>query len=138
MDNKAVVHATFQALCKANLGSQDYYALCSKANMVYLSDIPHFKFDELDFVRRFITLIDLAYESKTRIVCLAAVPLTELFSNILTTSETAALQNAIGDMSVKKEGGSSSSAGETDVRFAVARAVSRLVEMGSNNYGNSD
>jgi protein AFG1 len=163
LGKKAIVHATFASLCEANLGSPDYHALCNKAHTVYLSNIPHFRADELDFVRRFITLIDLAYESKTRIVCLSDVPLFEVFSNILSTPEVKAVQRTIEEMNVRRDGGSSSSmmstfigemewsatglrgaslatggAGESDVRFAVARAVSRLVEMGSKRYGSID
>jgi peroxisome-assembly ATPase len=73
------VKSTFKELCEENLGSSDYHALCKTASIVYLSSVRRFKSDELDFVRRFITLIDLAYEARTRIVCLSAAPLFKLF-----------------------------------------------------------
>jgi len=163
---KLVVSSTFEDLCQNFLGSPDYYALCNASSTIYLSGLRQFKSDELDFVRRFITLVDLAYETKTRIICLSTVPLFELFLNIVPTKTNVegALQGSLDrSMIVKGEGGSSSSmmstfigemewsatglseaslasggAGETDVGFAVGRAVSRLYEMGSEDYGIRD
>ena len=163
-DGKEIMKASFQELCEKNLGSTDYYALCKVANTVYLAGLSQFKEDELDFVRRFITLIDLAYESKTRIVCLSSVPLFELFAKIVASKNTPepAVQQKLEEMSVRRGGGSSSSmmstfigemewsatglpaslasggAGEVDVKFAIGRAVSRLFEMGSKSYGMND
>jgi protein AFG1 len=150
-----IVQASFQELCEQNLGSSDYYALCHKASVLYLSGLRQFKEDELDFIRRLITLIDLAYETKTRVVCQSSVPLFDMFTNIVPQDE--AIKAA--EMSVKKGGGSSSSmmstfigemewsatglpaslatggAGESDVKFAIGRCVSRLFEMGAKSYG---
>jgi protein AFG1 len=156
-NDSLTVHGTFKTLCEANLGSMDYYALCKAAKSIYISGLRKFRADELDFVRRFITLIDLAYESKTRVICLSEVPLLEVFTNIVAGVD---VKKAMEDMTVRGEGGSSSStmstfigetewsatglekaslasggAGETDVRFAVGRAISRLHEMGSRTYG---
>lgn len=163
---KLSVRGTFEDLCQAYLGSADYHALCKAADTVYLSGLRKFKADELDFVRRFITLIDLAYEAKTRVVCLSSVPLFELFADIVPNQipvEGALQEKLERSMTVKGEGGSSSSmmstfigemewsatglakaslatggAGETDVKFAIGRAVSRLFEMGSKGYGSKD
>lgn len=157
-----VVHATFEHLCQAYRGTSDYHALCKAAGVIYISGLRQFREDELDYVRRFITLIDLAYETKTRVVCLSNVPLFKVFSNIVPPAKEG-IQKRLEDMSVRKEGGSSSSmmstfigdmewsatglrsaslasggAGETDVRFAVGRAVSRLFEMGARSYGLDD
>ncbi|KAF2813108.1 AFG1-like ATPase [Mytilinidion resinicola] len=157
------VHGSFASLCESNVGSADYHALCKVASTIYISGLRQFSDEELDFVRRFITLIDLAYESKTRIICLSEAPLFEVFASIVPPEEAAAeLQKAMEEMTVRGEGGSSSSmmttfigevewsatglksvslatggAGETDARFAVGRAVSRLFEMGSKAYGNA-
>jgi protein AFG1 len=166
VDGKAVVEGTFEDLCQRNLGTADYHALCRVASTIYLTGLRKFKADELDFIRRFITLVDLAYESKTRIVIQSSIPLFEVFAEAAPVVEGTI--PASGDlskhieMSVKKGGGSSSSmmstfigdtewsatglpaslasggAGETDVRFAIGRAVSRLFEMGSKSYGVQD
>ncbi|KAJ5051457.1 uncharacterized protein L3040_001234 [Drepanopeziza brunnea f. sp. 'multigermtubi'] len=161
-----VVRSRFEDLCENFLGSPDYYALCKASSVIYLSGLRQFRADELDFVRRFITLVDLAYEAKTRVICSSSVPLFEVFANIVPRQIRVGgdLRDELGrQMSVKGEGGSSSSmmstfigemewsatglaeaslatggAGESDVGFAVGRAVSRLYEMGSTEYGITD
>jgi protein AFG1 len=161
--NDLLVHATFKSLCEADCGPSDYHALCKAARTIYLSGLRQFRADELDFARRFITLIDIAYENKTRVICSSEAKLFEIFGNIVSTSTNDKIRNAIEDISVRGEGGSSSSmmstfigetewsatglksmslasggAGESDVKFAVGRAVSRLFEMGSKGYGIGD
>ncbi|KAK5128161.1 hypothetical protein LTR08_004087 [Meristemomyces frigidus] len=155
---RPVVNGTFEELCERNLGSADYHALCDTASSLYISGIRQFRRNqtELDYVRRLVTLIDVAYERKTKVVCLADCRLTELFSNVA-PAVASQLQRSL---SVRKEGGSSSSmnstfigdtewsatglqsaslatggAGETDARFAIGRAISRLTEMGRTDYG---
>lgn len=164
-DSKIIASTTFAAICEANLGSSDYHALCKAASTIYLTGLRRFKEDELDFIRRFITLIDLAYEAKTRIICLSSVPLDQVFQSIVPARELLgdAVQERLEEMSVRGQGGSSSSmmstfigetewsatglekaslasggAGETDAKFAIGRAVSRLFEMGSKSYGVRD
>jgi len=160
-EGKIVVSSTFEELCHAFLGAADYHALCQASDTIFLTGLRKFKADELDYVRRFITLVDLAYEAKTRIICLSSVPLLEVFANIVPREipvEGALREVLERKMTVKGEGGSSSSmmstfvggtewsatglstaslasngAGESDVRFAVGRAVSRLYEMGSGD-----
>ena len=162
-----VVRATFDELCRANRGSADYISLCRGAKVIYVSGLRRFERDELDVVRRFITLVDLAYEAGVRIFCLSEVPLMEVFANIVPPRTIPVEENVKrqmgSSMTVRGEGGSSSSmsstffgdmewsatglreaslatggAGETDVRFAVGRAVSRLFEMGSPMYRSID
>jgi protein AFG1 len=162
-----LVRATFAELCHTNRGSSDFIALCRSAKSIHVSGLRKFGTDELDIVRRFITLVDLAYEAGVRIFCLSDVPLMEVFANIVppqTIPVEAKVKRQMNDnMTVRGEGGSSSSmsstffgdmewsatglreaslatggAGETDVRFAVGRAVSRLFEMGSPGYRSLD
>lgn len=162
-DSRVIVSSTFGELCEAFKGSADYHALCKSASNIYITGLRQFRFDELDLVRRFITLVDLAYQANSRIICLSCVPLFEVFANIVPNEllVEGKLQQQL--MTVKGEGGSSSSmmstfigdmewsatglseaslatggAGETDVRFAIGRAVSRLFEMGSKKYGTRD
>ena len=165
-DGDLIISSTFRELCEGFKGSADYLALCKTAKTIFISGLRKFGADELDFVRRFIMLVDLAYESRTRVVCLSSVPLLEMFNNIIAEKvpvEGELLRSLGRNMTVKGEGGSSSSmmstfigemewsatglaqaslasggAGETDVKFAIGRAVSRLFEMGSTKYGLSD
>lgn len=157
-----LVSGTFDDFCRGYLGSSDYHALCSSTATIFLSGLRKFASDEKDLVRRFITMIDLAYEKRTRVICQSSVPLGEVFMNIVPVDSK--LRNQLADgMRVKGEGGASSSmmstfigetewsatglteaslatggAGETDVGFAVGRAISRLYEMGSKEYGIRD
>lgn len=161
--SRNVVLSSFSSLCEARLGTSDYHALCNFADTVFLDGVRQFGADQLDFARRFITLIDIAYESKTKVVCMSSVPITELFTLIGVNVDENPGTIKTGDLKVKGEGGSSSSmmstfidnvewsatglmtaslasggAGETDVRFAVGRALSRLAEMGTRQYEERD
>ncbi|KAG9571403.1 AFG1-like ATPase, partial [Aureobasidium melanogenum] len=161
-ESKLIVSSTFAQLCEAKLGAADYHALCRKSKTIYLDGLRRFRLSELDFVRRFITLIDLAYESGTRVVISSDATVDEAFAEIVENERQRLMRKSGGlKMNVKKGGGSSSSmmstfvsgdtewsatglaeaslatggAGETDVGFAIGRAVSRLHEMGSSMYG---
>lgn len=156
---RTIVSSSFADLFQRNLGAADYHALCATANTVFVSGLRQFHTTELDYVRRLITLIDLAYETKTKVIILSDDPLTELFKKVAPSVQPQLLES----LSVRKEGGSSSSmmstfigetewsatglkaaslatggAGETDVRFAIGRAVSRLSEMGRRDFGMLD
>ncbi|KXT14188.1 hypothetical protein AC579_2461 [Pseudocercospora musae] len=159
IEKLSVVSGTFEELCQSFLGSADYHALCSSTSTIFISGLRAFSPSDRDFVRRFITLTDLAYETKTRVVCLSDVPLAEVFIKIARSEQ----KKSSRSMNVKGKGGASSSlmstyigetewsatglmeaslatggAGETDVCFAIGRAISRLYEMGSKTYGAKD
>lgn len=157
-----LVSGTFAQFCDKSLGAADYHALCSSTSTIFISGLRQFQSIDKDRVRRFITLIDLAYEKGTRVICHSTVPLGEVFVNIVPVDSK--LQNKLAaGMRVKAGGGASSSmmstfigetewsatgladaslatggAGESDVGFAVGRAISRLYEMGSAGYGVRD
>ena len=157
-----LISGTFAQFCDKSLGPADYHALCSSTSTIFISGLRQFQSIDKDRVRRFITLIDLAYEKGTRVICHSTVPLGEVFVNIVPVDSK--LQNKLAaGMRVKAGGGASSSmmstfigetewsatgladaslatggAGESDVGFAVGRAISRLYEMGSAGYGIRD
>jgi protein AFG1 len=157
-----LISGTFAQFCDKSLGSADYHALCSSTSTIFISGLRQFQSSDKDRVRRFITLIDLAYEKGTRVICHSTVPLGEVFVNIVPVDSKVQNKLAAG-MRVKAGGGASSSmmstfigetewsatglaeaslatggAGESDVGFAVGRAISRLYEMGSAGYGVRD
>jgi len=160
-----IVSSTFPQLCEAKIGAADYHALCRVSKIIFLEGLRPFRLSELDFARRFITLIDLAYESGTRIIISSNATIDEVFAEIVEAEQKRRKRQQGGlQMNVRKGGGSSSSmmstfvsgdtewsatglegaslatggAGETDVGFAIGRAVSRLHEMGSPVYGQMD
>ncbi|KAM0696093.1 hypothetical protein Q7P36_004576 [Cladosporium allicinum] len=157
-----LISGTFAQFCDKSLGPADYHALCSSTSTIFISGLRQFQSIDKDRVRRFITLIDLAYEKGTRVICHSTVPLGEVFVNIVPVDSKVQNKLAAG-MRVKAGGGASSSmmstfigetewsatgladaslatggAGESDVGFAVGRAISRLYEMGSSGYGTRD
>lgn len=172
-----LVHASFAELCETNLGAADYHALCGAASAIFIDGVRPLGRSELDFARRLITLVDVAYEARTRVfLCCSAAEgagtedLEGLFREVVVAErERVGVMSlysggkGLTTMDVRRGGGASSSmmstfvgdtewsatglaaaslasggAGETDVVFAVGRAVSRLYEMGSKGYGVKD
>jgi protein AFG1 len=157
-----VAYSSFSDLCARSLGAADYLALCRATKTIFLDGLHRFRARDLDYAKRFITLIDTAYEFGTRIFICSQDPLKAIFQEIVQVEHERS--NSHSQMSVKKGGGSSSSmmstfvngdtewsatgladaslatggAGETDVVFAIGRAISRLHEMGSSIYGQRD
>lgn len=175
-----LITATFSQLCESPLSASDYHTLCTATSHLYLHGVRKFLTGEKDAVRRFITLIDVAYEKGTRVICSygndeesdgkessLVESLREVFENIVPSAAASMMGGEKEDekekgikMTVRAGGGASSSmmstfigeaewsatglaeaslatggAGETDVGFAVGRAISRLYEMGSVRYG---
>lgn len=171
-----LITATFSQLCESPLSASDYHTLCTATSHLYLHGVRKFLAGEKDAVRRFITLIDVAYEKGTRVICSygndeesdgkkssLVESLREVFENIVPSASMMGGEKEDEKgikMTVRAGGGASSSmmstfigetewsatglaeaslatggAGETDVGFAVGRAISRLYEMGSVRYG---
>ncbi|KAG9691928.1 AFG1-like ATPase, partial [Aureobasidium melanogenum] len=118
-ESKLIVFSTFAQLCEAKLGAADYHALCRKAKTIYLDGLRRFRLSELDFVRRFITLIDLAYESGTRVVISSSATIDEAFAEIVENERQRLMRKSGGlKMSVKKGGGSSSIISSSVINFS--------------------
>ncbi|MCP4502980.1 MAG: cell division protein ZapE, partial [Deltaproteobacteria bacterium] len=151
----------FSELCYQPLGAADYISLCDRFPVIILERVPQLDANHLDEARRFVTLIDTCYESRTRLVLTAQVPLDELFVGF-----EAQVESSDGDeeLIVNEKGGNSSSFATTmirtkegeyyewsatgrigvslaqfssanDLAFSFRRAASRLVEMGGKEWG---
>jgi len=151
----------FSELCYQPLGAADYISLCSRFPVIIMECVPQLDANHLDEARRFVTLIDACYESRTRLVLTAQVPLDELFVDF-----EAQVESSDGDeeLIVNEKGGNSSSFATTmirtkegeyyewsatgrigvslaelssanDLAFSFRRAASRLVEMGGHEWG---
>tara|TARA_B110000259_G_scaffold161445_1_gene185529 strand:- start:518 stop:1573 length:1056 start_codon:yes stop_codon:yes gene_type:complete len=55
---------TFDDLCAANVGAEDYLTIAEKCNFITIDGIPNFNDGNVDQQQRFITLIDILYEKK--------------------------------------------------------------------------
>jgi predicted ATPase len=108
---KGVARLSFDELCRQPRGAIDYLEVCRNFHTLFVEGVPRLSIlSEANVVRRFISLIDVCYEAKSKLVCTAAAPPSEL----VTDQGTAA---TVGDES-----------------FAFDRTVSRLREMQSQLY----
>jgi cell division protein ZapE len=110
---KAVDHAayfTFDQLCSTTVGSADFQAIAAQFSTVFIAGIPQMTVDQLNWTRRFITLVDELYQLRVRVVVSAEAPPHQLLKTDM------ASDNA------------------PDEVFAFERCVSRLTEMQSKEY----
>lgn len=128
---------SFQELCGRPRSAADYIALCNEFNTIFIDEIPLMNIDMRDLARRFITFVDAAYESKTRLFCSSDVPIMQVFSgkgamDNTTSDQMRALMDDL-KMTMDDIGGSSIFSGDEEL-FAFARLLSRLTEMGTKSY----
>ena len=67
-----LVRAAFASLCGQALGASDYLALAARFPTVFLEGVPVLGPEKRNEARRLVTLVDALYESRTRLVVLAA------------------------------------------------------------------
>ncbi len=70
----------FRELCDGPRGKADYIELARRYHTMVLSDIPQFKIDEADIVRRFTWLVDEFYDRRVKLIVSAAAPPAELYA----------------------------------------------------------
>lgn len=145
-DGSAVQLSTAQ-LIEAAVGASDYRALTHFAKTIFITDVlPVFNNDTRNFARRFITLIDVCYEKKVRLVMRMEAESLEHMFRAVDVSKTATdiAEGLQFETEMAKRGvgadnrqlmSSSLYTGE-DERFAFRRAVSRLREMQTSSFGN--
>ena len=99
-----IVLFRFEELCDRPLGAADYIALANSKHTVALSGVPIFNGANRTAAYRFVTLIDVLYEHKVRLLCSAEGIPSQLFDNIKTIQEGKAVvvsgnaDTIIGDM----------------------------------------
>ena len=106
---KSIARFSFYDLCGAALGAADYLAIADRFSTIFLEDIPQLKIQDMNVVRRFITLVDALYENNVILIIHAEKKIDNLF--------------VVDD-----------DAGVFDEVFAFDRTRSRLDEMGSIAY----
>ncbi|KAI9741538.1 MAG: hypothetical protein M1818_004344 [Claussenomyces sp. TS43310] len=144
---------TFEELIGRPLSAADYIELMKHYDAFVITGVPGMTYRERDLARRFITFIDAIYESRAKLVITSAVPLTQLFlskdemAETLKQSDKGPAQSEIGedvddvmrnlmdDLKLNMDMLKSSSIFSGDEeKFAFARALSRLSEMGSQDW----
>ncbi|KAL4918641.1 AFG1-like ATPase-domain-containing protein [Aspergillus aurantiobrunneus] len=138
---------SFQQLIGSATGAADYLELVRNYEAFIVTDVPGMTLHQRDLARRFITFIDAVYESRAKLVLTTATPLTNLFISEFevktSLDENSAEHTDLSDsmrmmmddlgLSMKALKTSSIFSGDEE-RFAFARALSRLSEMGSKEW----
>ena len=149
---------TFDELMGRATGAADYLELVRSYEAFIITDVPGMNIRSRDLARRFITFVDAVYEGRAKLVLTTAVPLTQLFMSrdeIGESLSAAADKGDKGAQAAKADGSdvndamrslmddlgmnmsmlknSSIFTGDEEA-FAFARALSRLSEMGSQEW----
>ena len=159
-----ILVSDFATLCEGARGAADYASLCAEHDVLVVRDIPALTPSKADAAKRFITLIDVAYDDRVKLLCTAADSVDQLFSSVAasvanlaqapTPAQPAPAHDPAGqllpdELDVSKPmhaagsdpaaGGLASSVAQRaaldELAFACERATSRLIEMGSPLYG---
>lgn len=145
---------TFDELIGKPTSAADYIELTRSYDAFVVTDVPGMTYQSRDLARRFITFIDALYESRAKLVLTTAVPLGELFLSKDELKQAAgngkddkkdateegsdldaAMRNLMDDLGMNMNSLKNSSIFSGDEeRFAFARALSRLSEMGSQEW----
>jgi predicted ATPase len=151
---------SFEELCDADLGANDYRAIARQFDIVILEDIPTLNLEGHNRARRFITLIDELYEGKCALLCCALEATTpmELFESTTTSTTTISktrstttaattslvvgndgddvVETTFKGIDVATQGGTAvgALASVRELAFAFERASSRLFEMCSRSW----
>ena len=76
---RGVAWFPFAALCAQALGAADYLALAERYHTLLLEDVPVLTADRRNEARRFMTLVDAAYERRMMLVVTAEAPPAQLY-----------------------------------------------------------
>ena len=93
-----VAYASFNELCAKPLGAADYIAIAKKFDTLFLEGIPEMNEESRNEARRFINLVDILYEGKTRFICSAAAEPAELYRGFSGNFEFARTASRLTEM----------------------------------------
>jgi len=139
--SKSICKFTFDDLCSAEVSSVDYHSIVKQFRVIFLQDIPQLSIQLKNEVRRFISLIDQAYNQNSIIICHCKQEIDSLFkdlpSDLLDTQailETLQFERSDSyGKSIIDKNAMVQFSGKSE-KFAFTRAKSRLKEMQSINY----
>ncbi|KAL1203135.1 hypothetical protein V5N11_015372 [Cardamine amara subsp. amara] len=122
----------FEELCDRPLGAADYLGLFKKFHTLALEGVPIFGLHNRTAAYRFVTLVDVMYETKARLLCTAEGSPQELLERIVTISD--AQQIAPRTSSRSRKSDDPDLCVDNELGFAKDRTISRLTEMNSREY----
>jgi cell division protein ZapE len=76
-----ILFTSFKELCCRALGAADYLTIAREFNTLLLADIPKFSLENKDEAQRFVVLIDVLYEHNVKLICTAAAPADQLYTD---------------------------------------------------------
>ncbi|CDP05629.1 unnamed protein product [Coffea canephora] len=122
----------FEELCDRPLGAADYFGLFKKFHTLALEGVPIFGLHNRTAAYRFVTLVDVMYENKARLLCTAEGSPVELFEKIVTIADAQQMSPRTSSRSRKSD--DSDLCVDNELGFAKDRTISRLTEMNSREY----
>ncbi|KAL0891303.1 hypothetical protein Bca101_015286 [Brassica carinata] len=152
----------FEELCDRPLGAADYFGLFSKLTLLWLplicrsanslsqilssscpdvaekfhtlalEGVPVFGLHNRTAAYRFVTLVDVMYENRARLLCTAEATPQELLEKIVTISDAKSMSQRTSSRSRKND--VSELCVDNELGFAKDRTISRLTEMNSKEY----
>lgn len=122
----------FEELCDRPLGAADYFGLCKNFNTLALDGVPIFGLHNRTAAYRFVTLVDVMYENKARLLCTAEGTPFELFERVVTIADAQHMSPRTSSRSRKND--DSDLCVDNELGFAKDRTISRLTEMNSREY----
>lgn len=139
-----IADCDFEELCAQPLGPDDYDRIGRLFHTVIIRNIPQMTIKMKSEVRRFITLIDMMYDNRVRVVFSAQKPLNQLFKFESNSDEddddhNSADRIVLDDLNLDAHGDGSNLSfitGEDEI-FAVDRTISRIIEMQTKQYWDS-
>ncbi|XP_020103311.1 lactation elevated protein 1 isoform X1 [Ananas comosus] len=121
----------FEELCDRPLGAADYFGLFKKFHTLALEGVPKFGLHNRTAAYRFVTLVDVMYENRARLLCTAETPPVELFERIVTVADALKVSPR---SSRAPKGDDPDLCVDNQLGFAKDRTISRLTEMNSKEY----
>jgi peroxisome-assembly ATPase len=115
---------TFKELCGSAVAAADYIALASHFHTVAVKGVPVVTAENRSHAYRFVTLVDVLYEHRIKLLLSAEAYADDLFKNVRTGQEAAVEGPALPECAVVDD----------NLGFAKHRTVSRLVEMQTMEY----
>lgn len=76
---RSMLRASFNELCARPLGAEDYLVIARSVSALFIDDIPRLSEENRNEAKRFVTLIDALYEHRTKLICSADAPPSELY-----------------------------------------------------------
>ncbi|KAE8711237.1 putative Clathrin assembly protein [Hibiscus syriacus] len=110
----------------------DYFGLFKNFHTLALEGIPKLGLHNRTAAYRFVTLVDVMYENKARLLCTAEGSPLELFENIVTVSDAQNMAPRTSSRSRRND--DSNLCVDNELGFAKDRTISRLTEMNSKEY----